>query len=231
MTFLDAKTKTEIKTILESVTTPLELILYTLSPVVVFGEEEPGLQNEARGLLSEVSELCGKITLIERPIAGDLEAKSAGITHGPTIVLREAGSYRTNIRFLGLPSGYEFRTLIETILLLGTGKSDLGDRVKSELDKITTPVLMQSFVTPGCPYCPKAVLTAFKFAFHNPSITAEGIEANEFQSLSAKHRISSVPDTIISSSAGNTLSSQRVLGAQPDRAFIEAALQVAGISA
>lgn len=228
MTFLDTDTQAEIKKILEPILTPLELILYTAGPIVIPDQDAPGLQNEARGLLQELTALSEKLSLVEKSLSTDLEAQTSGIKHAPTIVVREAGSSRTNIRFLGLPSGYEFRTLLETLLMLGSGQTDLGERVKGELEKITGPVLMQAFVTPGCPFCPKAVLTAFKFAFHNPNVVAEGIEANEFPTLAQRYRISSVPDTIITAQVNGKPSSTRVLGAQPDRAFIEAALQVTG---
>jgi len=62
-------------------------------------------------------------------------------------------------------------------------------------------------------------------AYHHPQIRAEGIEANEFPALSQRHRISGVPDTIIS---GTT--TERVLGAQPERAFVEATLKAAGVA-
>lgn len=231
MTFLDDKTQTEIKKILESIHTPLEVVLYTASPLVIPGQDAPGLQDETRGLLRELTALSDRISLVERPLSSDPEAQAAGIRLAPTIVLREAGSYRTNIRFVGLPSGYEFRTLLEALLMLGSGQTDLGERVKSELEKVTRPIVMQAFVTPGCPYCPKAVLTAFKFAFHNPNVVAEGIEANEFPTLSQRHRISSVPDTIITAQVNGKPTSTRVLGAQPERAFVEAALQTAGVAA
>jgi glutaredoxin-like protein len=153
----------------------------------------------------------------------DPEAQALGLSYAPTLLFRERGSQRTNIRFLGLPSGYEFSTLIETLIMLGTGQSDLGERSKSELNQLEGEVLMQSFVTPGCPYCPKAVLAAYRFAFHSPKVVAEGIEANEFPGLATRFHISSVPDTIISGKR-----QERVLGGQPDRVFIEAVLKASG---
>ncbi|MCL4454111.1 MAG: hypothetical protein M1157_00485, partial [Deinococcus sp.] len=66
----------------------------------------------------------------------------------------------------------------------------------------------------------------FNFAFLNPHVVAEGVEANEFPVLSDQYRISGVPDTVIS---GKTV--ERVLGGQPDRVFVEATLKAAGVAA
>jgi glutaredoxin-like protein len=177
-------------------------------------------------LLREVAELSDKIKIEERSLLTDPEAQELGLIHSPTALFREVGSQRTNIRFLGLPSGYEFGTLTETLVMLGTGQSDLGERSKAEIAKLTQAVKMQAFVTPGCPYCPKAVLTAYKFAFHNPQVVAEGIEASEFPRLSTQFRISSAPDTIITGER-----QERVLGGQPDRVFVEAVLKAGAVAA
>lgn len=222
--FLNEEVRTQVEQALAPMTQAVEVIVYTAGRLVIPGQEEPGLQAEALQLLREIAATSKLITVVEKTLDG--EAKAAGITRAPTIVLREAGSDRSNIRFLGLPSGYEFGTIIETLKMLGTGESDLGDTSRVQVAKLSEPVLLQAFVTPTCPYCPRAVLAAFKLAFHNPKVTAEGVEANEFPALSERFGISSVPDTVIS---GKSI--QRVLGGQPDRVFIEAALKAAGATA
>jgi thiol-disulfide isomerase/thioredoxin len=85
-------------------------------------------------------------------------------------------------------------------------------------------VRLQAFVTPTCPYCPRAVLAAYRLALVNPNVVAEGVEASEFPALAQRYRISGVPDTVIDGPGGQ----ERVLGGQPDRVFVEAVLKVAG---
>jgi glutaredoxin-like protein len=225
VSILDEPTKAQVKEALAPIQHELEVIVYTSgSGLVIPGRDMPGEQRPTLELLREIAELSDKIKLEERPLAGDEEAQNLGITLAPTILLREAGTKRTNIRFSGLPGGYEFTTLISTLHMLGTGESELGATSMSHLEKVESPVHLQVFVTPTCPHCPRAVLTAFKFAYHNANIVAEGIEANEFPMLSQRNRISGVPDTIVRG-ANQT----RVLGAQPDRAFVEAVLNAAAI--
>ena len=88
---------------------------------------------------------------------------------------------------------------------------------------MNTPVRMQAFVTPSCPYCPRAVLTGYRFALENPNILAEGVEASEFPILSNKYGIQGVPDTVIDGAGGT----ERVLGGQPEHIFLQQVLKVA----
>jgi len=221
--FLDEKVQGQVREMLTPISQEVEVVVFTTSGLEVPGSEV-GYQDETLGLLKEIAELNHKISLLQRSLHADPEAQKLKLTHAPTVLLREKGSSRSNIRFLGLPAGYEFGTLIETLLMLGTGESKLGEKSQVEVQKITSPVRMQSFVTPTCPYCPQAVLAVYKMAFHNPNVIAEGVEASEFPTLSTRYNISGVPDTIISGA-----NQQRVLGGQPDRVFVEAAIKASGI--
>ncbi|RDI94562.1 glutaredoxin [Meiothermus sp. QL-1] len=217
--FLDEKIQSQVRSMLAPIQKPVEMVVFTTSGITLPGQEV-GLQEETLGLLREVAALNPNLSVEQRSINSDPEAQALELSYAPTVLLREKGSSRHNIRFLGLPAGYEFSTLLETLLMLGTGESRLGEKSQAELQKVTSPVRMQAFVTPTCPYCPQAVLATYKLAYHNPHIIAEGVEANEFPILSRRYNISSVPDTIIT---GTT--QQRILGGQPERVFVEAAIK------
>ncbi|RIH85927.1 NADH dehydrogenase [Meiothermus luteus] len=220
--FLDERIQSQVREMLAPIQRPVEMVVFTTSGIALPGQEV-GLQEETLGLLREVAALNPNLSVEQRSIHSDPEAQALGLSHAPTTLLREKGSERNNIRFLGLPAGYEFSTLLEALLMLGTGESRLGEKSLAELQKVTTPVRMQAFVTPTCPYCPQAVLATYKLAYHNPNIIAEGVEASEFPALSRRHNISGVPDTIISGAT-----QQRILGGQPDRVFVEAAVKASG---
>src|SRR5690606_20287713 len=68
-----------------------------------------------------------------------------------------------------------------------------------------------------------AVITAFRFALSNPSITAEAIEANEFPTLSSNYGISGVPDTVVEGRPGAAgVKPTRLPAAQPEPVFVVA---------
>jgi glutaredoxin-like protein len=221
MAFLNDEVIQQVKPMLAELHNEVELKVYTGGTLVVPGQDATGYQEETLGLLRELAELSDKLTVTEATIAGDAEAKAAGITRAPTILFRRKGDERTNLRFLGLPSGYEFTTLLEAIRLVAD--DDVPD---DKVGELAEPLLLQTFVTPTCPYCPRAVMTAYELALANDNIVAEGVEANEFPVLSQTFRISSVPDTIIGGKAD-----ARVLGAQPKKQFVEAIQSAAGVPA
>ena len=66
-------------------------------------------------------------------------------------------------------------------------------------------------------------MLAYQIAMENPGmVLAEGVEAMEFQELSAQYRISGVPDTIINDASG------RVLGAVPEQAMLGELIRLLG---
>jgi thioredoxin-related protein len=67
------------------------------------------------------------------------------------------------------------------------------------------------------------VVLAHQIAMENPSmVLAEGVEATEFQELSERYGISSVPDTVINDDAG------RVIGAVPEQNMLAELMRVLG---
>ncbi|HZX00511.1 MAG TPA: thioredoxin family protein [Trueperaceae bacterium] len=223
MTFLDEELKTQVTGVLAPLEGDVELVVYRGSKLIVPGRDESGEERAMLDLLREVAETNDRVSVVEKPLAGDAAAAEAGITLTPTTVFRRKGHDALNVRFVGLMSGYEFGTLLETILMVGGQQAADG---LDDVSSIETPLRLRTFVTPTCPHCPRAVLTAFRLALRNPRITAEGIEANEFPTLSSGYRISGVPDTIVEGAKGASgVKSTRVLGAQPEAAFVQALMQ------
>ena len=54
----------------------------------------------------------------------------------------------SRIRFLGAPSGYEFISLIQAVLLVGGRSPSLTDENRRKLDAVTKPMTLQVFTTP-----------------------------------------------------------------------------------
>lgn len=69
-------------------------------------------------------------------------------------------------------------------------------------------------MTPTCPYCPKAVETAHKFALLNRNITGEMVESLEFENEAEEAGVSSVPHIVINGDV-------QFVGAYPDEQFAE----------
>ncbi len=69
----------------------------------------------------------------------------------PAIVIaaREPGQVTDyGIRFLGVPSGYEFSTLIQDLLLVSARDSGLSPQLRTYIKSLTSPLHLEVFVTP-----------------------------------------------------------------------------------
>jgi len=156
---------------------------------------------ETRQIVEEISALSDKITAeIYNFVTDKATADLYGVDKIPAIaILRvEDGEEKDyGIRFYGIPSGYEFTSIIEDIIDVSTGESGLQPQSKEAVAGITQPVHFQVFVTPTCPYCPQAVRLAHKFAIESDLIRADMIEAIEFPHLSNKYHVHGVPRTVI----------------------------------
>jgi glutaredoxin-like protein len=173
------------------------------------------LCNETLSLADQVSQQSEKVILDHCECNIDSEkAQQWKIERHPAIAI-EGASIKGLIRFYGIPSGYEFGSFIESILMAGRdSEPELEPEIIEEIKKIDKPVHLQVFVTPTCPYCPRAVLSAFKFAFLNENITADCVEATEFQELSMKYHVQGVPKTVINDNTD-------VVGAVPEQMLLE----------
>jgi glutaredoxin-like protein len=173
---------------------PVKLVMFTQ-------EMECQFCSETRQIVEEVSELSGKITAEIRDFVADKDAADQyRIDKIPAIaVIRmDDGVERDyGVRFFGIPSGYEFTSVIEDIVDVSKGESGLQPRTKEAVAGITDPVYLQVFVTPTCPYCPQAVQLAHKLAIESDLITADMVEAIEFPHLSNKYSVQGVPRTVI----------------------------------
>ena len=119
MAFLDENIRQQVSDALAGLQHDVELVVYRSGRVVVPGRENAGEDDATLELLREVAALNEHLEVVERTLAGDEDASRLGITRTPTTLFRRKGSDRSNVRFAGLPSGYEFSTLLETLLMVG----------------------------------------------------------------------------------------------------------------
>ena len=185
--------------------------------VLYFGSRENcDYCSEAKQLLEEVAATNAKIELSVYDIQDNQDiAEKFNVTNVPSIVMasRDGSDIKDlGIQFSGIPSGHEFGTLINDILLVSKRDSGLNEKTRQFLKNLDKPLHLQVFVTPTCPYCPRAVLLAHAMAMENPQmIRAEGIEATEFPELADRFNVSGVPQTVINAGAGI------VVGAVPEQ--------------
>jgi glutaredoxin-like protein len=184
--------------------------------VLFFGSSENcDYCNDTRQLLEEVVALSPNLGLSVFDLQADAEiARQYRVDKAPAFVIAAKDGQKltdTGIQYAGIPSGHEFSTLVQDILLVSGRDSGLKESTREFLKTLRNPIHLQVFVTPTCPYCPRAVVLAHQMAMENPSmIRAEGVESMEFQELAEQFNVSGVPQTTINRGLG------RVIGAVPE---------------
>ena len=102
---------------------------------------------QTREILDEVVALSDKLSLEEVNFILDAEKVAAyKVDKVPAIAL--VGSRDTGIRFYGTPSGYEFMSLIDAMLLTSADDSGLTAESRALVAKVDRPMHVQVFVTP-----------------------------------------------------------------------------------
>lgn len=173
-----------------------------------------------RELLLELADLSSLISVEILDFVEDADrVKQFGIDKIPATVILGDKDY--GIRFYGVPAGYEFMSLIEAIVDVGKRDHGLPDSILAQLARIDQAVHMQAMVSPTCPYCPRAVRTAHKFAMASDFITGDMVEITEFPELAVKYGVQGVPNTIV-----NEVES--VVGGLPEKDFAKAVLKAIG---
>jgi len=169
-------------------------------------------------ILKTIAGLSDKITVIEKDHTSE-EAKKYNIPMYPAILIHGKDKY--NIRFFGIPAGYEFGALVEDIVDASTGHPKVDPRIAEIVKNIDQPVRIMVFVTPTCPYCPIAVRASHRFAILNKNIYGDMIEALEFNKLADKYGVFAVPKIVINDKV-------EFEGAMPDSFLLSKILEALG---
>jgi glutaredoxin-like protein len=210
--------RTHLDTKLEGPVT-LDLFIEPRSAILVPGRPECEFCEETRALLEDVAALSDQITLKIHDVRTESDlARDMGVSRVPTLVF--SGAARGVVRYLGIPAGLEFGTLLEDLAAVSRGTTTLGSDSRTKLATLGKPVHVQVFVTPTCPYCPTVARLAHQAAVENENVIADVVEVSEFPDLAAQYHVRGVPKVVMN----DTL---ELVGAQQEAAFVEALLEAA----
>jgi len=207
MALLNEEITKNVKDMLAEMTNEVTLTIFT-------DDQNCEYCTEIVQLVNEVAATSDKVNVNEYEIHSHAqEASALNVKRAPAIAI--VGEKDYGMRFFGIPSGYEFSTLLHGILKASHGRSELDDSTKSFLAGLTTPVDYQVFVTPTCPYCPRSAVLAMDMAVESPLVYANVVESAEFPDLANSFSVMGVPLTVINGK-------ERVEGAAPPHMIVDA---------
>jgi glutaredoxin-like protein len=108
--------------------------------------------DETRQLTEEVVAISDLISMEVYDVDADADlAKMYNVSDAPGMVIAaKEGDQVTDfgVRLMGIPSGHEFTSLIQDIILVSNRDSGLSEQTRAFLKDLDKPILLQVFVTP-----------------------------------------------------------------------------------
>jgi len=121
--------------------------------ILYFGQKDNCMYcKDTQQLIEEVVEISDKLSLDIYDLDDDADvAAKFNVDKAPGIVIAAKDGDTISdygIRYAGIPSGHEFTSFIQDILLVAGRDSGLSQETRDFLGQLTEPVLLQVFVTP-----------------------------------------------------------------------------------
>jgi alkyl hydroperoxide reductase subunit F len=171
---LDANLKAQLKTYLEKVVQPIE---------IVASLDDSAKAREMEELLQEIVLLSDKITLVKR--TDDAERK-------PSFSINRPGT-DIGVRFAGIPMGHEFTSLVLALLQVGGHTIKFDDAVIEQIRNLDGDYAFETFISLTCHNCPEVVQALNAMSVINPRIKVTTIDGGVFPKEVEERQIMAVP--------------------------------------
>ena len=140
MGFLSPQDEEAVKKEFERLGGPVTLTVFA-------SELGPESNAQTVRLMQEVAALSDKLSVsVLNPHIDRERAQAYAIEASPAVVVEGERDY--GIRFLGIPAGYEFSNLIDSIIAVSTGEAALSADTKAALADLPEAVTIKVFSTP-----------------------------------------------------------------------------------
>ncbi|MGD9942773.1 MAG: alkyl hydroperoxide reductase subunit F [Burkholderiaceae bacterium] len=175
---LDANLKTQLKSYLERLTQPIEI-------VASLDDSEPS--KEMQSLLQDIAGLSERVALVER--RGDGE-------RAPSFAINRPGG-GVDLRFAGLPMGHEFTSLVLALLQVGGYPPKVSPEVIEQVRRLEGRFRFETYFSQSCQNCPDVVQALNLMSVLNPNISHVAIDGAAFQDEVESRQIMAVPTVFL----------------------------------
>ena len=174
---LDANLKSQLKSYLERVTQPIELVASL---------DDGAKSRELLQLLQDIKSLSSLITL--RDDGNDARKPSFTIN-------RPNGNI--SLRFAGLPMGHEFTSLVLALLQVGGHPSKASADTLEQIASLEGEFRFETYFSLSCQNCPDVVQALNLMAVLNPAIKHVAIDGALFQAEVEERQVMAVPSVYL----------------------------------
>ena len=170
---LDANIKTQLKSYLERLVQPIELVASL---------DDSPKSAEVRELLREIAACSPKVSVRE----------DGSAARRPSFGVARPGE-ATRVRFAGIPMGHEFTSLVLALLQVGGYPPKVEAALIEQIRALEGAFHFETFISLSCHNCPDVVQALNLMAVINPNITSTMIDGALFQDEVEARRIMAVP--------------------------------------
>ena len=178
---LDVNLKNQLKTYLEKVTQPFE---------IVASLDDSDKSRELNGLLEDIASLSDKISL---STDGDDARRPSFSLNRP--------SENISLHFAGIPLGHEFTSLVLALLQVGGHPSKAREEVIEQIKNIDGEFHFETYFSLSCQNCPDVVQALNLMATLNPNIRHVAIDGALFQDEVEERQVMAVPAIFLNGEA------------------------------
>jgi alkyl hydroperoxide reductase subunit F len=175
---LDTDLKAQLKTYLERLTRPIEL-------VASYDAREAS--GELRALLADIAD-CSSLVTVREDASADVRKPSFAVT---------SPGHDISLRFAGLPLGHEFTSLVLALLQAGGYPPKVDAAVIEQIKALEGPLHFESFYSQSCHNCPDVVQALNLMAVLNPAISHVAIDGASFVAEMEARQVMSVPFVLV----------------------------------
>jgi alkyl hydroperoxide reductase subunit F len=177
-TMLDTELRDQLKTHLERLTRPVE---------IVAALDDSDKSRQMQDLLQDIVTLSDRLTLIERR-DDDVRTPSFAINHPGGNV---------DLRFAGIPLGHELTSLVLALLQVGGHPSREAVDLLEQVGNLEGEYRFETYFSLSCQNCPDVVQALNLAAVLNPNIHHVAIDGALFQGEVERRQVLTVPSVFL----------------------------------
>lgn len=174
---LDANLQAQLKTYLERVTRPIE---------IVASLDDGAKSREMLSLLQDIASLSDKVSL----------STDGSDERRPSFALLAPGQ-NIDLRFAGLPMGHEFTSLVLALLQVGGHPSKASQDVIEQVKALEGDYQFETYFSLSCQNCPDVVQALNLMAVLNPRVKHVAVDGALFQDEVERRQIMAVPSVYL----------------------------------
>jgi NADH-dependent peroxiredoxin subunit F len=178
---LDAVLKTQLKSALERLQRPIELI------AAVDGS---AASQDLLALLADVAEASPLVSVVQRDDA----------ERTPSFAIATSGA-APRVRFAGLPMGHEFTSLVLALLQAGGHPPRITPAQREQILDLDVDLHFEIYMSLSCHNCPDVVQALNVMAALNPRVQVVTIDGALFQDEVQSRKIMAVPSVFLNGQA------------------------------